>query len=37
MLDFTYSPVGATAHSPPAGYVVDRTRIELGAGESEGN
>lgn len=34
MLDFTYSPVGATAHTPPAGYVVDRTRIELGAGES---
>lgn len=33
-MDFTYSPVGATAHSPPAGYVVDRTRIELGAGES---
>ena len=33
-LDFSYSPVGATAHTPPAGYVVDRTRIELGAGES---
>jgi uncharacterized protein (UPF0548 family) len=33
-LDFTYSPVGATAHTPPAGYVVDSTRIELGAGES---
>ena len=33
-LDFTYSPVGATAHTPPAGYVVDRTRIELGSGES---
>lgn len=33
-LDFTYSAVGATAHTPPDGYVVDRTRIELGAGES---
>ena len=33
-LDFSYSPVGATAHTPPAGYVVDRTRIEVGAGES---
>jgi uncharacterized protein (UPF0548 family) len=33
-LDFTYSAVGATAHTPPAGYVVDRTRIELGVGES---
>lgn len=32
--DFTYSSVGATAHTPPAGYVVDRTRIELGSGES---
>lgn len=33
-LDFSYSAVGATAHTPPHGYVVDRTRIELGAGES---
>lgn len=33
-LDFSYSAVGATAAKPPAGYVVDRTRIELGAGES---
>jgi len=33
-LDFTYSAVGATAHTPPAEYVVDRTRIELGSGES---
>lgn len=33
-LDFTYSAVGATAGNPPAGYVVDHTRIELGSGES---
>jgi uncharacterized protein (UPF0548 family) len=32
--DFSYPAVGATAHTPPAGYVVDRTHIELGAGES---
>jgi uncharacterized protein (UPF0548 family) len=31
-LDFSYSAVGATAQQPPAGYVVDRTRIELGEG-----
>jgi uncharacterized protein (UPF0548 family) len=31
-LDFTYSAVGATAAVPPAGYVVDRTRIRLGEG-----
>ena len=31
-LDLTYSAVGATATSPPAGYVVDRTRIKLGEG-----
>jgi uncharacterized protein (UPF0548 family) len=29
---FTYSAVGATAAVPPAGYVVDRTRIKLGEG-----
>jgi uncharacterized protein (UPF0548 family) len=29
---FTYSAVGATATVPPAGYVVDRTRIKLGEG-----
>jgi uncharacterized protein (UPF0548 family) len=33
-LDFTYSAVGATASTPPAGFDVDRTRIELGAGKS---
>jgi uncharacterized protein (UPF0548 family) len=31
-LDFTYPAVGATAAVPPAGYVVDRTRIKLGEG-----
>ena len=31
-LDFTYPAVGATAAVPPAGYVVDRTRIQLGEG-----
>jgi uncharacterized protein (UPF0548 family) len=31
-LDFTYSAVGATVDVPPAGYVVDRTRILLGDG-----
>jgi uncharacterized protein (UPF0548 family) len=31
-LDLTYSAVGATAAVPPAGYVVDRTRIKLGEG-----
>jgi len=30
---FTYSAVGATAETPPAGFVVDRTRIKLGEGE----
>jgi hypothetical protein len=30
---FTYSAVGATAETPPAGYDVDRTRIKLGEGE----
>src|SRR4051794_10495816 len=32
-LDFTYTAVGATASSPPTGYVVDHTRIPLGKGE----
>jgi uncharacterized protein (UPF0548 family) len=31
-LDFTYSAVGATAAVPPAGCVVDHTRIKLGEG-----
>jgi uncharacterized protein (UPF0548 family) len=30
--DFTYPAVGATSAVPPAGYVVDRTRIKLGEG-----
>ena len=29
----TYSAVGATALTPPTGFVVDRTRIKLGEGE----
>lgn len=33
-LPFTYGAVGATAGTPPAGYVVDRTRIRLGEGET---
>ena len=33
-LRFTYEAVGATAETPPAGHVVDRTRIELGEGEA---
>ena len=32
-MPFTYEAVGATAETPPAGYVVDRTRIKLGDGE----
>ena len=32
-LPFTYEAVRATAGTPPAGYVVDRTRIKLGEGE----
>lgn len=32
-LDFSYSAVGATAGTPPAGYVVDHTRIKLGEGK----
>jgi len=32
-LPFSYAAVGATAETPPAGYVVDRTRIKLGEGE----
>lgn len=33
-LDFSYSAVGATATTPPAGYVVDQTRFKLGEGEA---
>ncbi|MDR3639664.1 MAG: DUF1990 domain-containing protein [Isosphaeraceae bacterium] len=32
-LGLTYEAVGATAASPPEGYVVDHTRIRLGQGE----
>jgi uncharacterized protein (UPF0548 family) len=32
-LDFSYPAVGATAAQLPTGFVVDHTRIELGAGE----
>ncbi len=32
--DFTYATVGATTTTPPAGYVVDHTRIKLGEGEA---
>ncbi len=32
-LPFTYEGVGASAETPPTGYVVDRTRIKLGQGE----
>lgn len=30
---FSYSAVGATANSPPAGFDVDHTRVKLGSGE----
>jgi uncharacterized protein (UPF0548 family) len=33
-LDFSYSAVGATATTPPAGFDVDRTRVELGTGQA---
>jgi uncharacterized protein (UPF0548 family) len=33
-LHFTYAAVGATREKPPAGYVVDHTRVKLGEGES---
>lgn len=32
-LDYSYAAVGATAHVPPAGFDIDRTRMVLGAGE----
>src|SRR3954447_5790142 len=33
-LDLTYSAMGATGKTPPAGYVVDHTRTKLGEGEA---
>ncbi len=33
-LPFTYSEVGATNTTPPAGYTVDHSRIQLGQGEA---
>ena len=33
-LPYTYEAVGATAETPPVGYVVDRTRKKLGEGEA---
>jgi uncharacterized protein (UPF0548 family) len=33
-LTFTYPAVGATAGTPPCGYVVDHTRIKLGTSQS---
>ena len=32
-LEFTYADIGATANTPPVGFMVDHTRIELGKGE----
>jgi uncharacterized protein (UPF0548 family) len=33
-LEFSYAAVGATATVPPSGYTVDKTSIDLGAGEA---
>lgn len=33
-LGYSYEAVGATASVPPSGFVVDRSRIELGQGEA---
>ena len=33
-LEFTYSEVGATNATPPAGYKVDHNRVQLGHGEA---
>jgi uncharacterized protein (UPF0548 family) len=33
-LPFTYPSVGSTVTTPPAGYTVDRTRVQLGEGEA---
>lgn len=32
--DFTYRNIGATAGEPPARYVVDHTRVEMGSGDA---
>ena len=32
-LNFTYSAIGATSSTPPTGFVVDHTRIQLGNGK----
>jgi uncharacterized protein (UPF0548 family) len=32
--DYTYSAIGGTSGTPPAGFVVDHTRIQLGNGQS---
>jgi uncharacterized protein (UPF0548 family) len=32
--NFTYSAVGATAATPPPGFIVDHTRVKLGDGET---
>jgi uncharacterized protein (UPF0548 family) len=32
--DFSYAEVGASATTPPSGFVVDHTRVQLGEGES---
>ena len=34
LLSFTYPEVGFTSGAPPSGYVIDRTRVKLGTGES---
>ncbi|MEE3372037.1 MAG: DUF1990 domain-containing protein [Planctomycetota bacterium] len=34
LLDFTYAAVGATRDTPPPGFVVDRTREQIGVGET---
>lgn len=33
-LPFSYAAAGASAATPPVGYVVDRTRVKLGEGEA---
>ena len=33
-LEFTFSGVGASAGTPPTGYVVDRVRVKMGEGEA---